>query len=432
MAAHAEASFASLVPEVRRRWGTVRVFATVPLFCAAVLFLWTSGYPRWRVGVTATVFLAFTVLLPRVTRALTSVESPSGLGRAVWPEAANAVLIFALLGVTGGLRSPFLIGLPAAFVTLYGVTGWSPIVWTITALNVVGLLALTFAPAAALGPTIPSPVFDFLAVATVVGTVVTNFSTITVQQRARAASEAALARARELVFTQLCQRTRDMEQVGASLSHELRNPLQAIKVLVQLSAREVQGQRARERLNVAEAEIERMQALINDYLSFSRPFEKLKPQPVDMASLCDEVFSVLRERATACDIALTRDGNARVQVDPRRLREALHNLVSNAIDASPRGSSVRVEITAVAGSARISVRDSGKGMSAETLQRIGTPFFTTREDGTGLGVALARAVFLQHGGSLEYESQPGAGTTAVALLPLLAAGSGVDAARAGG
>jgi signal transduction histidine kinase len=231
------------------------------------------------------------------------------------------------------------------------------------------------------------------------------------------ASRTALGNTREQLFAQLCQRTRDMEKIAASLSHELKNPLQAIKILVQLSAREVREPEARERLQVAEAEVERMQALIKDYLSFSRPLDKLQPHPVDLGSLSDEVIAVLRERAASSGISLVRRGDARVEADARRLREALHNLVSNAVDASPRGGSIRIEISEAEGAARIAVRDSGRGMSPETLERVGTPFFTTRDEGTGLGVALARAAFAQHGGSLEYESKPGSGTTATAILP---------------
>ena len=65
----------------------------------------------------------------------------------------------------------------------------------------------------------------------------------------------------------------------------------------------------------------------------------------------------------------------------------------------------------------IVVRDTGRGMAAETLRRIGTPFFTTRDDGTGLGVVLARSVIAQHGGSLRYESEPGKGTRVSVTLP---------------
>ena len=106
-----------------------------------------------------------------------------------------------------------------------------------------------------------------------------------------------------------------------------------------------------------------------------------------------------------------------MDADPRRLREAFFNLVANAIDATPPGGSVEVEIVRGDGGARVVVRDSGRGMTREVLDRLGTPFFTTRDQGTGLGVAMARAAFVQHGGSLEYSSEVGRGTVATATVP---------------
>jgi len=417
MDTQAETVVASSLPETRRRWDAVRVAATVPFFCTTALMLWASGYPRWRVAIAAAVFVGFTVLLPRVSWILSTTRSASVGGEGAWPELVSAAFILVLIGATGGLHSPFLIGLATGIVTRYGALGWTPFVRGIAVIETAGLVALVFAPDWLVGPTVPGHFFNFMAAGTVVASVVTNFSVITVQKRAREESEAALARAREQMFAQLCRRTRDMEKVGASLSHELKNPLQAVKTLVQLSSREAQDPQARDHLHVVEAEVDRMQALIKDYLSFSRPFDKLQPHPVALGSVCDDVVAVLRQRADACGISLERRGDARVEADARRLQEALHNLVSNAIDATPRGGSIRIEIAAADGCARISVRDSGKGMSSETLAKLGTPFFTTREDGTGLGVALARAAFLQHGGSLEYRSEPGGGTTATALLP---------------
>jgi len=79
---------------------------------------------------------------------------------------------------------------------------------------------------------------------------------------------------------------------------------------------------------------------------------------------------------------------------------------------------VEVRIVQRDGLAQVEVRDSGRGMPPEVLERLGTPFFTTREQGTGLGVAMARAAFTQHGGSLDYQSEEGRGTTVVGTLPL--------------
>jgi signal transduction histidine kinase len=93
---------------------------------------------------------------------------------------------------------------------------------------------------------------------------------------------------------------------------------------------------------------------------------------------------------------------------------------------------VDIQIEELAHNARIAVRDSGRGMPPEVLERIGTPFFTTRDEGTGLGVVVARAAFAQHGGSLVYSSEPGLGTTAVGTLPLRSIQRSNDVAGAAG
>jgi signal transduction histidine kinase len=103
--------------------------------------------------------------------------------------------------------------------------------------------------------------------------------------------------------------------------------------------------------------------------------------------------------------------------DPRRIREVVVNLVANAIDATPPGGDVVVEVRRAGDAIEIAVRDTGHGMPQEMLRRLGTPFFTTRDDGTGLGIVLARSVVAQHGGSLRYDSEPGKGTTASITLP---------------
>jgi two-component system, NtrC family, sensor histidine kinase HydH len=127
---------------------------------------------------------------------------------------------------------------------------------------------------------------------------------------------------------------------------------------------------------------------------------------------------VLSARADAARVRLSSRGDALVEGDRRRLEEALLNLVANAIEATPPGGEVAVEVRSCADQVEILVRDTGRGIPPEALPRLGTPFFTTREEGTGLGVALARSVIGLHGGSLRYESEPGKGTTVTARLPL--------------
>ncbi len=232
------------------------------------------------------------------------------------------------------------------------------------------------------------------------------------------ANRFALNHAREQLIAQMDMRARELEQMGAQLSHELKNPLQAIGILVQLSARDAGDPEARERLQVAQGEVERMESIIKDYLSFSRPFDKLQPKRLALGEIADEVIALLEGAASAAGVQLRRKGEAYAEADPRRLRGALDNLISNALEACSRGGRVDVEISERESDARIVVRDSGRGMSRDVLQRLGTAFFTTRPEGTGLGVAMARAAFTQHGGELVYESEEGRGTTATGTLPL--------------
>ncbi|MCA9517756.1 MAG: ATP-binding protein, partial [Myxococcales bacterium] len=144
----------------------------------------------------------------------------------------------------------------------------------------------------------------------------------------------------------------------------------------------------------------------------------------------DDVREVLSARAETSGVALVATFEPLpLHGDARRLKEALINLTGNAIEATPPGGAVtlscRRPTSALActgpgdgtAGAVITVTDTGRGMDADALERVGTPFFTTRDGGTGLGVHLARGVVAQHGGTLSFDSAPGAGTTVTIVLP---------------
>lgn len=160
-----------------------------------------------------------------------------------------------------------------------------------------------------------------------------------------------------------------------------------------------------------------MQEILTRYVSSTRPLDEVRLACVELGPLVSDTLLVLSGRASNARVRLLARGGAAVEADPRRLKEALLNLVANAIEATPPGGDVVVEVRSSGGLAEIVVRDTGRGMLPDTLRRLGTPFFTTREDGTGLGVVLARSVMALHGGSLRYESEPGKGTTVKATLP---------------
>lgn len=224
-------------------------------------------------------------------------------------------------------------------------------------------------------------------------------------------------RLRTVPHPEALARARDLEQLGLDLAHELKNPLTAAKALLQLGQRNPAETAAHERLALIEREVARMQEILQRHLSAARPLEEMTPTRLALGPLVEGALGALSARADAARVRLSTWGDATVEADPRRLEEALVNLVANGIEATPPGGEVVVEVRARAGEAEIVVHDTGRGMAPETLRRLGTPFFTTREGGTGLGVVLARAAIARHGGSLRYESEPGKGTTVRATLP---------------
>jgi signal transduction histidine kinase len=412
----------------RRPWLYVAIDGGLLVYVALLV---ATGYPPWRIAAVAAVGAAWIVVHALDVVALRRAGGQSDARRIQRVEWAMLATGFVAVGLAGGLRSPLLpgavAGLPLA-VFQRGWTGQTKAQWLVTGL---GALAVALLPAWVTGPPSSAGLYGVLvtgSVGVVLGATVLYLGLLTrvAHDSLREAREA-----REAMTLQAMARARDLEQLGAQLSHELRNPLSAIKTLVQLSARSATDEASRERLEVVEGEIRRMQQVLQDYLSFSRPLERIQPEEVRLAAVADEVLALLAGRADEHQVALRRLGDASVTADPLRLKEALLNLMVNALQASPAGGRVEVEIAQEGGTARLSVRDAGHGMAPEVLERVGTPFFTTREGGTGLGVALARATLVRHGGTLEFESRPGEGTTATLTLPATA-GRRDDVARAGG
>jgi signal transduction histidine kinase len=229
-------------------------------------------------------------------------------------------------------------------------------------------------------------------------------------------------RARDELAADALTRARSLEQIGSKVAHELKNPLTGVKALVQLGLRNPGEAPSHERLEVVEREVTRMQEILQNYLSFTRPLQAVRPERVALGPLVSDTLVVLSARADDARVRLFAAGDATVEADPRRLKEALLNLVANAIEATPPGGEVVVEVRPDGDDTEIVIRDTGRGMAAETLRRIGTPFFTTRDDGTGLGVVLARSVIAQHGGSLRYDSEPDKGTRVRVALPRVPTG----------
>lgn len=230
---------------------------------------------------------------------------------------------------------------------------------------------------------------------------------------------ACLARLREMALVDAESRRRGMELMTTKLAHELKNPLAAIKSLVQVETKRGSDGKSRRRLEVVLGEVDRMDTLLREYLDLARPMVDAHVAPMQLDELMTDVSALVTGRAEAAGIQLAVEGDGgALHADARLLKEAIVNVVCNAIEATPRGGFVTVTYRLDEAGANIVVRDTGRGMTKEIVTRVGTPFFTTREGGTGLGVVIAKTAIAQHGGTLEYQSMLGVGTVAKIALPV--------------
>jgi signal transduction histidine kinase len=228
-----------------------------------------------------------------------------------------------------------------------------------------------------------------------------------------------LTNSREALCDESEDRTRALEGVAARLAHEVKNPLAAIKGLSTHMARSASDPKMAERLAIVASEADRLKEIVDGFLSFSRGLDEMKVAAMRPYDLARELVLLLEVRAAEAGVSLEVTGNADLEInaDRRQIRQVLLNLVLNAIQASPSGQSVKIQVGQGCTGACIQVADHGGGMTPEVLERIRRPYFTTREGGTGLGIAVARGLVEQHGGELKYESAPGKGTTVTIQLP---------------
>jgi signal transduction histidine kinase len=376
-----------------------------------------AGYPTWRTASIGVLYLVFAGV-QRMTFSRAQADGKCIEGSFVGLNLCAQVFVTAGASLTGGLHSPFLPSL--ALPSIVSLLFFGPIATSrwIALCNGLLVAAMMMLPGSIVGPALSSNAY----MATVLlGLGWSIFMLHTMAGKlANAAGRAGESYdcLREERVVEAEAQLRRLQSVGAKVAHELKNPLASIKGLCQLVARAPESERTQERLAVVASEISRMETILNEYLSFSRPLEDLKPEACDLNALGRDVLNVLAGRADQAGVTLAMEGGPTpVQGDPRRLKEALINLVANAIEATPHGGSVHLRVRTSAGTVTLEVKDSGRGIAPDDLERLGTSFFTTRPNGTGLGVVLAQGVITQHGGALAYASTVGKGTTATISLP---------------
>jgi signal transduction histidine kinase len=221
------------------------------------------------------------------------------------------------------------------------------------------------------------------------------------------------------------QRLRD--QVVAMITHDLRTPLEAVSMYVELMGEEPDHPQAIEARDIAERNVERMRRLINDFLDLERlqtgamPLEKTD---FSLSAAVKQARDSVAGLSAQKHVSIETDGDCRVHADEHRIVQVLTNLLGNAIKFSPENSRVKVQVTHDSGLAHVAVIDSGRGIPEDAQQRIFEAFQqTTSADatklgGSGLGLAICKALIEQHNGTISVTSQVGAGTTFKFTLPL--------------
>ncbi len=214
-------------------------------------------------------------------------------------------------------------------------------------------------------------------------------------------------------------------RLSASLAHEIKNPLSAVKTFVQLVPKKFESQTFREKLNATvPRELERINRLVDNLLQLTRK-PKLNLASVDLNDVLlqtTELYqSEMDSKKVKYQVALEKH-MPKIQADAELLHRVFANILLNAIQAMPQGGTLSVStrhssLESDNGSLQVIVRDTGIGMNGETVERLFDPFFTTKEKGTGLGMANAKRIIEEHGGTIEVRSDPGKGTAVVVTLP---------------
>lgn len=210
-------------------------------------------------------------------------------------------------------------------------------------------------------------------------------------------------------------------ELSASIAHELRNPLAALKASVEmLREKKVSQEQADHLMNIALSEMDRLNSIITDFLLYARP-QVLNKEPFDLHESLREVVTLLQGSESINEdvtIAAKLDGRRLVTADTGQLRQVFWNLGLNALDAVSEGGAVEIFTADNVSTVEIVFRDNGSGIGKSDIDKIFYPFFTTKEKGTGLGLAIAHKIIEEHGGKLTAESQGiGTGTVFTIILP---------------
>lgn len=229
----------------------------------------------------------------------------------------------------------------------------------------------------------------------------------------------------EIQVTQ-AQHLATIGELAAGLAHEIKNPLAGIAGAIEIISQDLPPSNPhREVMKEVQREMLRIKKILADLLSYARP----KPPHLTVANLNEAIVSMInlarQQTQKKIEFRFTPDPNLPVFAhDPDQMRQVLFNLLLNSVQAIEEGGKITIEAHAVergdgrGSEVQIAITDTGRGIPPEQLSQIFKPFFTTKGQGTGLGLSLSRRIVDQHGGTIQAENPPDGGTKFLVRLPL--------------
>lgn len=211
------------------------------------------------------------------------------------------------------------------------------------------------------------------------------------------------------------------------MAHEIRNPLNAITINLELLKEEAFGlirEESREEplrlMKVIGDEINRLNEALHDFLSFNK-LPSLNIETTDINQILDGTLALIQPEAVRRGVKIRKGYRKKlstIQVDTRKIRQALLNIIINSILSMPQGGELHLMTRSRGSRVEIEIKDSGVGIPEEVQSKIFDFFFTTRKEGAGLGLPIARRIVNEHGGDIQVESKENSGTSVILRLPL--------------